>query len=841
MGGFSMNAPFHRLALYASIFTVGSQFAYGQSGVQLEEVLVTAQKRTESLQDVPISVSAVSGSKMDEAGITNLEKLTAYVPNFSMNQTGISSTITIRGISSGINQSFEQSVGMYNDGIFFGKAQLSRLPLFDMERVEVLRGPQPILFGKNSIAGAVSMITAKPEDEFGGSAEVLYEPDANEQDYRFVVTGPLTDTLSGRLSVLYREMDGFFDNRALNEDQAQEEEQVIRLGAMWDATDNLRIQFKYENAQFDVEGRRSEMVQSFVREDLQPLPVYNPAVPIPDGFGVDYLTALSAQVATLNALLAASNAGVFPPGDPRYRSGPPITGFVSEDGELNYKRAVGPQESSKNDVDNFMLNVDYQLGESTLTFVTGYVEYETKEYCDCDFTAAPIIDGTYLPEDYNQFSQEIRLTSPGGETLDYIAGLFYQTSEMDFDDIINVPNDSLLRLLSNSYQGISTRRTFEQDTDVWAAFAQVTWHLSDDWRVILGGRYTDEEKDGYRRQAHFDQAGVDQGGSSLLLNALFNAFRIEPNELKGNRSEDSFTPLATLQWDATDDLMLYATYVEGFKSGGYDNRSNAHPDPAVVVPGTSPAAVGAWEFDKEEATSYEIGFKSTLADGVAELNAAFFYTEYTDLQTSVFDGVLGFNVENAGEAEIKGFEIDGRWLLAEWFTLSGSVAYLDFEFKDFDVAQCWYAQEVFEPGSVTDPLRGQCDASGERKEYTPEWKGVLTGDFNFPLGHAMELRSTVDLQYTDDFIWTPQLDPRTKQDAYTKVNARIALADIDDTWELALVGNNLTDEEVLVYGGNAVLAGALTRSASAPRGTGMAYYSFVESPRSYALQATYRF
>ena len=142
--------------------------------------------------------------------------------------------------------------------------------------------------------------------------------------------------------------------------------------------------------------------------------------------------------------------------------------------------------------------------------------------------------------------------------------------------------------------------------------------------------------------------------------------------------------------------MLYATYVEGFKSAGYDNRSNAHPDPAVVVPGTPANAVGAWEFDKEEATNYEIGMKSSIG-GVAELNIAAFYTEYDDLQTSVFDGGVGFNVANAAGAEISGVEIDGRWAIAEYFTLSGSLGYLDFEFKDFDVAQCWFGQTVLEP------------------------------------------------------------------------------------------------------------------------------------------------
>jgi len=158
-----MSAPFRRSALCAAVMAFATTPALAQ--FQLEEIIVTAQKREQSLQDVPISVNAMTGVKMEQVGITNLEKLSAYVPNFSMNQTGISSTITVRGISSGINQSFEQSVGMYNDGIYFGKAQLTRLPLFDMERIEVLRGPQPILFGKNSIAGAVSLVTAKPSDE----------------------------------------------------------------------------------------------------------------------------------------------------------------------------------------------------------------------------------------------------------------------------------------------------------------------------------------------------------------------------------------------------------------------------------------------------------------------------------------------------------------------------------------------------------------------------------------------------------------------------------------------------------------------------------------------------
>ena len=803
-----MSAPFRRSALCAAVMAFATTPALAQ--FQLEEIIVTAQKREQSLQDVPISVNAMTGVKMEQVGITNLEKLSAYVPNFSMNQTGISSTITVRGISSGINQSFEQSVGMYNDGIYFGKAQLTRLPLFDMERIEVLRGPQPILFGKNSIAGAVSLVTAKPSDELEGSAQVLYEPDSNERDYRFVLSGPLSDTFSGRMSVLYREMDGWVDNVTADRDEKQEKEQVVRLGGLWEPTDDLSVQFKYENAQFDTDGRNLELINDIIRED-------NPAG------GRSYITGLTGLVSALNGLITAGR-----------RTGPLITDYSVDDVTLNQERTAGAFDTSKNDVDNFLIDADYMIGDSTLTFVTGYVDYKTREGCDCDYTSAPIIDGTTSFEDYDQFSQEIRLTSPGGETVDYIAGLFYQENSLDYGDKINIPGNSLLRLLNNSFANISSRRSFEQDTEVWAAFVQATWNMSEDWRLVLGGRYTQEDKDASRVQSHFDSAGVDQGGTSPLLNALFGNLRIEPNNLKGSFSENAFTPLITLQWDATDDVMVYASYVEGFKSSGFDNRSNADPDPAVIVPGTSPAAVGAWEFDKEEATSYELGMKASIGD-VAEVNAAIFFTEYDDLQTSVFDGGVGFNVANAAGAEVKGLEVDGRWMISENFTLSGSLGYLDFEFKDFDVAQCWFGQSVLQPESVTNALLQQCDASGERKEYTPEWKGVITGDFYYPIGDALELRAQVDLQYSDEYLWSPQLDPRTMQDAYTKVNARIALAQSDDQWEVALIGNNLTDEETIDYGGTGVLA------STATGGTGNAYYVFSSRPRSFALQGTYRF
>ena len=783
----------------------------------LEEVVVTAQKRVESVQDVPISISAMSGDRMAEANIINLEGLTTYIPNFSMNQSGISNNVTIRGVSSGINPGFEQSTGMYVDGIYYGRGQLSRTPMFDLERVEVLRGPQPILFGKNSIAGAVSMITARPTDEFEGAVTALYETEEKRQDYRLLLSGPLTDRLSARFSALHREMDGAYTNTLSGGDEKQEEERVLRAQLLWEASDKLSVLAKYERSDFDDFGRNVELAQSIVREDLAS-----------QGQGIDYITALNNFVAAGN-----SARGLQPP-----------IAYSGIDGRLNRVRG-GNGDFHDNTSEVFVLTADYALGDHTLTSTTGYLEYAFFQDCDCDFTGASIFNALQS-ERFDQFSQEVRLTSPGGETLDYIAGLYYQSSELNFNDSINVPANSLLRLLNPAFRDIRTNRFSVQDSDLWALFAQVTWNVSERARLVLGGRYSEEDKAAVKRQVHIGSNGVEQPATDPTgrrpnalwgLNPLFGAFNIEPYEpIFARRKEKEFNPLVTLQYDLLEDAMLYATYVEGFKAGGFDIRSNGHPDPAVVNArnlGRNLDIVGVFEFEDESAESFEIGAKMGLGPA-AELNIAAFYTEYTNLQTSQFDGVLGFNVGNAGEVEIKGIELDGRWRLSDGLTLSGALAYLDFEYTDFKNNQCYFGQQVLDPGSVQ-PDGVTCDATGKRKEYTPEYSGMLSADYVMPLGRGLELRTILDLVFSDEYLFNPTLDPRSVQDAFMRVNLRIALGAQSGAWDVAFIGQNLSDEDVVIYGGEGPLAGALTG------GTGMGYYKFLDRPATYAVQGTYRF
>jgi outer membrane receptor protein involved in Fe transport len=764
----------------------------------LEEVIVTAQQRAESLQDVPVSVAAVTAEKMSDAGVVDLQGLSEYVPNFSINETGISTTITIRGISSGINPGFEQSVGMYNDGLFYGRGQLARVPMMDMARVEVLRGTQSILFGKNSIAGAVSQITAKPTDEFEGSITALYEPDHGEEDLRLVLSGPLTDNLSGRLAVLTRDMDGYVKNAVNGQDEQQESEDVIRASLRWDINADVTADLKVSRSTFDVVGRNLE--------------VYN-SIGTPD------------HITVLNALQA-----------------------FQVDAELNY---IGDNNGhySNNEVNNTTLGVSWDLEGFTLTSTTGYVDYEFQENCDCDFTGAAVFDTTG-EEEYSQFSQEFRITSDIGGDVDYIAGIFFQSTELEYSDKIILPDPTVITAalvgagagaLAPLAAGSSTNREFNQDGDIWSLFAQATWSIADDMRLTFGGRYSQENKDADRLQQHVSSVGSPFMGATLPTgiatdpyNLLYGIFAIEPYEkITGKIDDDSFTPVVTLEWDVSEDAMAYATWTKGNKSGGFDARSNGHPD-ATVVNAVNPlngaSITGSWEFDREEASSIELGSKMSLADGAAELSMAFYMTEYTDLQVSQFDGTLGFNVTNAGEATVQGFEVDGRWAATDQLTLTGSAAYLDFKYDKFPNSQCYFGQVPNAPD-----FPGLCDVAGERKEYTPEFQANIGAAWSDTVADNLVLDASIDLNYMGDYIYSPNLDPRTEQEAYTLVNARVALSNAEGDWEFALIGRNLTDETVINFGGNTPLGGTLTG------GAGNSYYAFVNRPRNVALQARYMF
>lgn len=740
-----------------------AQDAPAESQGGLDDIIVTAQKRAEGLSDVPISISAVSGKQVESYGQTNLEQISSSVPNLKITQTAIANRIAIRGIASGDNKGFEQSVAMFVDGVYYGRDQLSRLPLVDMERVEVLRGPQPTLFGKNAIAGAVNITTRSPTDEFEGTVSGLYEFNHKELQLTGVLSGPLSDGIEARVVGYHRSMDGYFYNQKLKRNEPNVDEYYVRGKVEFDKGGPLAAELKLEYADFAMKG--------------QPRDVFG-------------------AVGNYNTVF----------------QGPFFVSTVPD-----YVREDNGYES-RNKVFGATLNADLEIGEHTLTSVTSLLDYKTREIVDVDFSGISFLDGTNLREDYRQFSQELRLTSPGGEAFNYIGGVYYQHAKLDVQDF-TLFNPTFLGLGAqfNALGDTRNDRDYSQTSDLISAFAQGELSLTDQLRVTAGARFNHEKKSG-RRSLAIVQGPLSTAPAAVVA-AVFRALNIEAHSIAGKLSEDSFNPMVNVQFDATDDLMLYASYARGTKAGGFDIRSNSLPTSTTV------AKPGAFEFQDESADNFEAGLKYKGRD--VAFNLSFYRTKYKDLQVNIFDGTLNFNVRNAAAARTQGIEADFRAALAEGLTISGAIAYLDFKFTNFTDGQCYYLQT---PGPG-----GFCDYSGKRNALSPKWSGNLNVDYWTPVRSDLKLSFNVNADFSSSYIAAANLDPRTYQGSYAKLGARIALGQIDNRWEVALIGRNLTDQRILQTGSAMPLATTITG------GAGNAYNGIVDRPRTIAVQVTGRF
>ncbi len=810
----------------------------GAGPAPLDEIVVTARKTTESLNDAPLSAVVLDGGALAEQGVNRIEELVAYVPNVAMSETGIGTNLYVRGIGSGINQGFEQSVGLYIDGIYYGRAQLTRVPFMDLAQAESLRGPQAILLGNNSIAGAINLVTARPTREFESAVSLLYEPDQGEEEISAYLSGPLTERLSARLSGRYRSFDGYVKNVTLGgRDEPERDEKSLRLTLDWDA-DGWDASLKLEHDSFDVKGRQIEIIRA------------DPAT-----------TRGSSQTGFSNN---TGSAGLWQPGrsyleylDEFFDDSPGIQGNPSlGDGHPDYRRGANG-DSSDNDVDAAVLTLNWDLDGYQLTSVTGYLTYDYSELCDCDFTGAPMFS-LLSEESYDQWSQELRLASPQSERLRWLAGLYYQHDELGFGDQIFLPADSgVVKLVGYATQGdpagaidslgnTSAFRNFDQNNTVSSLFGQLAYELTERWRASLGLRYSHMEKEATRilREGDLERRpfvlGVQPDEDLLTTGApLFaSIFNVAFHSLAGHRTENSTAFELVTDFDLTPDVMVYGSVKTGFKSGGFDARSNSEP-----VPGTSgagflypadPATLsavqnvdpGSFEFEDEKATSWETGSKMQLLGDTAEISIALFYTTFDNLQVSIFDGTLGFNVGNAAKATSQGVELDGRWAISDRWSMNGSLGYLDFDFDEFPNGQCNQGQ------APDDPATGKCSYDGKSNQYVARWSGNLALTYQRPVGE-LELRSTLDMQFSDAYNPSQNLDPRVEQDAYATWNLRLALGDAAGRWELALLGRNLTDEKIISYANDTPLAFS---QFGAPT-----FYGFIDRPRNVALQASYRF
>jgi iron complex outermembrane receptor protein len=709
---------------------------------------------------VPISIAAVSGEKLAAMGTANMEQVASSVPNLRITQTGIANRISIRGISSGDNKGFEQSAAMFIDGVYYGRDQLIRMPIVDVQRIEVLRGPQPTLFGKNAIAGAISVVNKEPGRDVEVQGIASYEFEHKETQLTGVVNVPFSDNAGMRVVGYYRKLGGYMFNTTLNRDEPQNTTYFVR-GSIKAESGPVSALLKMEYADFHTLGQARENFTARGTYSTNPF-------------------------------------------------------FSSVDTVLDW-RSQNNGFDSRTKVFNTTLGIKVEAGEHSIDLTSGYVHYTAKEVLDVDYIQHDILDDTNQSESYDQISQEIRLTSPDNGKFKYIVGGYFQSARLKADDYVIF--GSFMNSLPMPFRVLAdtrSERQFKQTSELWSAFAQGTFSLTEQLRITAGVRFNSETKGGDRSLV------IVKGPTNVFpianVRAVWSALRVVDHSISGRFTENSTTPMANIQFDVTPELMLYGSYARGVKAGGFDIRSNALP--------TTPGFPGAFQFRPEKADNFEGGLKYKSRN--VQLALSYYHTKYKDLQTNVFDGGIGFNVNNASAAKVQGVEAEARIGIGSNLQLSGSLAYLDFKYTDWKQGQCPF-------GFTPNVAPNFCDYTGASATFAPKWSGSAAIDFNQPVGGNMKFTANVNVDYSSRYRAGNVLDPITEQAPYAKLGARIGLGADDGQWEVALVGRNLTNQRIVLTAGQLPLSTTLTS------GTGVAYTGIFDRTRNIAVQVQGKF
>jgi len=900
----------------------------GALGAQLEEIIVTAQKRAQSLQDVPISMTAVSGQKMDDSGITNFEQLSEFVPNLSITENAVNTIISMRGISIGANQSFEQSVGVYVDGVHFGKSRQLRTGLFDLQQIEVLRGPQGILFGKNTLAGAINVTTAEPEmGSEGLNGKIAVTAESNDGE---TIEGNLNyspaDNLAFRLAFRDQEDDGYMTNSfpGAPTSMPTTDEQIWRFTTMWNPSENSSVKFTQSESKFERIGASSTQMN------------WLPNDPVGAADGVMF--ALVDMVFPKFGAEANANDGSHMYRDSITLGGCALEEHVKNEGRYNIGSnssaacdAGGERpEGTYTETKDTSLIIDIK-SDSGYTFhsVTGRNTYDYQDGIDADWLPVEFIGRADI-SNYEQTSQEFRISSPTDERFSFVAGVYWSEAEQEIDRVVqvngtlgypdavtgittvgnwnNVGQSSALALPVKSIAtpGLkaATDEAFEagtwdsmtldaqdaaledfltggspqaamalasfaiedqtmwrtagrvsyynQKTDTTAVFFQGTYELTDDLTLTAGVRYTEEEKSAI---ASADLTSSTTGYATLDTNpylALMQAglFEVYAHSFNEKRSTNQVIPAMNLQWAQSDTNNFYVSYSEGFKSGGFNSVDDQNP--VIEADGTILSTVPGvgFEYDDETAESWEIGGKHVLMDGAMNFNWAYFDSTYEDQQVSTFVG-LGFVVANAASSSISGLEMDMAWQATDELRLSASLAFLDGQYDNFDAAGCTAIQasallalnkaapggELRSNSPVTiaagcqQQFLGDGTPSGSSQDISggqlgTDYSGSLSADYVSALSNGTVWYTGIDLNFTDDYFMTGDLDPVDVQKGYEKVNLRMGLR--GDEWDLMVFGRNITDE--------ITAAGA----ADTPLASG-AHFRYMAPGRIYGARFSYSF
>lgn len=696
--------------------------------LQIAEVIVTARRRAESLQDVPISVSALDASRIVELQAENIAGLQNAVPNLYIDRgDGANTVIFIRGIGQNDSLAFaDAGVGVYVDDVFIARSQAAFLDLFDVERVEVLRGPQGTLYGRNTIGGAVKFVSAEPSEQFGFNVEAG-GGNFGYQSLKARLGGPLgSDDLRGKIAVAAIQRDGYAINDVDGADDGDTKSVAWRAALAYTPGDHTRISLTFD-------GKRD-------RPDTSRSPVRETSV---TGFA-----------------------------DP---VGAPLSPTTFAPATNPYRVDVNANDMSDMSAWGVTLKAGVDLSDAwSIESITSYRDMDFDLALDTDGTPLPILDILVL-QDQNQFSQELRATYDAHSGLTAVAGLYYfNDDDLTFSGVDNGSLSVFGFPVTAFGLATSSLADTHQKTESMAAFADASYDLMPQLTLSAGVRYTYEEKESRRRFENFFDPAI-----SVVENTppFLSGVGVPGNTLTGKAHFDAITPRLSISYRASDDAMLYASASRGFKSGGFDGRGTTN--------------FGFQAFDPETVWGYEVGLKSTWADGRIVANAALFYNDYQDLQVTSFgaDPVSGTFVSlftNAAKARTEGAELELTARAAAGLTLNAAVGYLDAKYEEFNTLVGGVATDVSDRGLVN----------------APEWSGSVGVTYEHRLAPSLLGTVHVDGAYRGKTFTEITASEVLAQDDYTLANAFLSVRTDDDRWEFRGGVQNLTDEKVRVQGFN---------------------------------------
>lgn len=765
------------LVVAALALLISSPAVKAQSGQVLEEITVTATKREASVQDIPVSVGVVTGEFMQTFDIKDMSDLQSFVPGLQVQQTFGSWAVRVRGLGSGItNLAFDSSVPIYVDDVYCGRGKCMESAFLDVDRIEVARGPQGALFGKSTIAGAISAITARPTDEFEAGVRLGAETEYGGFTTSAFISGALSDSVRARLALKHEDLDGYTDNTWLGKNDGDKQVTALRASFEFDIGDATSIYLKLENGQSETDGRNNQLVQA------------NP-----------------------------NHAAV---------SGDPTPEYVSDD-VRRVSTGVEREDFYNYDWTSATLSLDTEIGSHSVKAIVGYSEYKSDWFLDVDGFPARILN-TALSDDFDQTSFELRMLSPTDQTFEYIAGIWFQNSDLSTSQASDFSRDfwigalpPFLHFLVHPTSPVGMSRNFARESDAFSVYGQLTWNISDRLRAHFDLRYTEEEQDGlgtswpllYSDTTYFDATRTNGGFFGQDREYLY--FQ--------KRKDDSLDPSLRLQFDLSDSAMIYGVYAQGSKAGGMKandpdlgdqlwarEADTAYLQQYLGVSSITEADIangltlnqgnGLFDFENEEAESWELGIKSSLGGGVATLNAAVFTTEFTNLQTSNYNGTA-FIIGNAGQATVDGAEVELTWQATDNLRLASSLAWIDAKYDDFEGASC-----VQNPDGT--PKNSDCvgtgaganeNQAGEKLERSPDLEFNLSAMWESNITDNMLLKAAASFYYSDEYFVQPTQALFSTQDSFTKVDVRVALASDDGRWEVGINGRNLGDEMTIQH------------------------------------------